>query len=730
MKKHATTLVLFLVAVGLGVWLWLGRDKVTEGERKRRDTSVFPAWRRDDLSGLTIAHDGETLVLERDAKVDGPWRMASPRVEHVDQAAAERLMTTLEFANVVRKVGDDANLGFDPPRAAGSLTMGSIVFRFVLGGASPRPEGSSYFRIDDGAPFVVSKELTGALLASSDVYRDRSVVPYLSLELARFEVVHPRGGFVVERKNERSFEVGGLHVLASRTALDRVWGALAEMRAEAFPKDADAEQRTREPRLTIRMIPKDPGKPASEIVIGETCPGHPDDVVVLRRTPTRGAACAPRGALEALLGILPDDLVDRRPFSFRHDEVEELRLESLASEPVAVGAPRAIELARRGSGFHLREPDDRELEAGEADAVSELLSMIEQGVASEVLAPGTAARPPFRAIARARVRAGEYEETIEVGPLPAKRPEPSERAADASAEPVTGVILLRRVADDALLVVPAPVARRLVPRATTLRSRVLLGETRRVKRIALRCSTAQDFVDEGSGLAMVDPPGYETDGSIVQLESGLVRGKVLAWVADQDDGSFGFGPGSGTPEADCRVVLAFADENAPVTVRLGADGEGGTYGMIDGRPGVFVAPLAISELARRIYVSHASLRVEPTRIESVKVTSRGTPVVAREPEALRAAAAALFADRAASLGPPNVGPPDVEITIALADGGPAKRITCSAARTTSSGSWRRCATPDVRAVFDVKPALVDAFVKPPLASRAEMGGDASVRDAR
>ena len=346
-KQHATTIVLLLVAVVLGVWLWLDRDKVTEGERTRRENNVFTAWRREDVSRLEIAHEGETIVLERDAKADKPWRMTSPRTERVDQAAAERLMTTLEFATVVRKVADSsgkvddadrASLGFEAPRATGSVTMGSLVFRFTLGGTSPRPEGSGYLRVDDGAPFVASKELADALLAHSDTYRDRTVVPYLSLELASFEVKHPGGGFVVQRRDERSFAIQGLGIGASRSALDKVWGALAEMRAEAFPKDADAERLTENPVLTIHMTPKEAGKPPGELVVGEACPGHPDDVVVLRKQPTRVAACAPKGAIDALLAIEPAMLVDKKPFSFRHDEIEELRLESLVGGALDAGS--------------------------------------------------------------------------------------------------------------------------------------------------------------------------------------------------------------------------------------------------------------------------------------------------------------------------------------------------------------------------------------------------------
>ncbi|MDF2697837.1 MAG: hypothetical protein K0S65_6220 [Labilithrix sp.] len=701
MKRHATTIALFVLAVALGVWLWLERDKVSEGERKRRENNVFTAWRREDLSRIEIAHEGETIVLERDAKADKPWRMTSPRQERVDQAAAERLTTTLEFATMVRKVGEDGALGFDAPRATGSLTMGPLVFRFTLGGVSPRPEGSGYFRVDDGAPFVASKELTDTLLASADTYRDRTVVPYLSLELARFEVKHPGGGFVVDRADERSFKVQGPGVLASRNALDKVWSALAEMRAEAFPKDADAERLVQNPRLTILMTPNEAGKPAGELVVGDVCPGHPDDVVVLRKQPTRVASCAPRGAMDALLEITPAALVDRRPFSFRHDEIEELRLESLVGSdagvavPDAGGAPRVLELARRGSGFHQREPVDRDLTPEEAESANELLARIEQDQADDVRPGGG----PFTAVARARVRAGDHDEVVEVG------------AAEGAS------VTLRRVRDDARLVVSRAIARRLVPRATSTRPRVLLGEARRVKRVVLRCGTPQELADEGTGLKLVEPTGYETDGSIVQLVDGLERGKVIAWVADANDGSFGLGP------EGCRVILSFEDGNAPATVRFGAEGEGGLYGTVDGRPEVFVAPLALHELAKRIYVSHASLRVEPARIESVKVAVRGKPVREQDPSTLAAAAGALFADRVSALGSSDVGPVDVELQMALAEGGPPKRVVCGAPEITSSGKWRRCATPGVKAVFEVRANLLDAFTQPAVT-------DASAPDAR
>jgi hypothetical protein len=704
-KGHVITIVLFLLAIGLAVWLWLDRDKVSEGERSRREHNVFSAWRREDLSRIEIAHEGETIALVRDAKQDGAWRMTSPREERVDQAAAERLLTTLEFASIVRRVasGDDvaSRLGFESPRATGSVAMGALVYRFQVGGSSPRPEGSGYLRVDDGEPFVASKELVDTLLTRSDTYRDRTVVPYLSLELARFEVKHPGGGFSVERSDERSFKVQGLGVLASRVALDKVWGALAEMRAEAFPKDADADRLTAKPVLTILMTPKD-GKPPGELVIGDACPGHPNDVVVLRKQPTRVAACAPKGAMDALLAMTPDALVDKRVISFRHDEVEELRLERLdmREADAATKDQRVFEIARRGTGFHEREPVDRELTSEETDAANDLLTRIEHDEASAVHTGGA----PFVAVARARVRSGDHDETVEIGPAHV-----DEHAPDASSTRV----VVRRVRDDARLTVSPALARRLVPRATTARARAIVNEARRVTRAVLRCGTPQDLVDEGSGLRLVEPAGYETDGAITQLVDGFLRGKALAWVADADDGTFGLR--GGKEEDQCRVVLAFEDGNAPLTVRFGAEGEGGVYATIEGRPEIFVAPRSLLELAKRIYVNRATLREEPSRIESVKVTVNGRPAPMKSAAALRDAAGALFADRVASLGSADVGTREIEIVVTVAEGGPKKRVVCGPV----VGPWRKCATPGVKAVFDVHPSTLNALIAP-----ADAGGPA------
>jgi hypothetical protein len=119
---------------------------------------------------------------------------------------------------------------------------------------------------------------------------------------------------------------------------------------------------------------------------------------------------------------------------------------------------------------------------------------------------------------------------------------------------------------------------------------------------------------------------------------------------------------------------------------------------------VFVTGSSLVGLARSTFVSRASLRVDPSRIDRVRVTASGSasgsapgPVV-KSASALRDAVSGFIADRVESLGEPDVGDVDLTIEIALADGGPTKKIVCSVP---DKQERRKCATPDTRAVFTV-----------------------------
>ncbi len=150
---------------------------------------------------------------------------------------------------------------------------------------------------------------------------------------------------------------------------------------------------------------------------------------------------------------------------------------------------------------------------------------------------------PFEAKWRVTVRrtevgrAGEVTEVVEIG------------APDAS-----GDVVVRRALDGARLHVAAAVARKLVPRAVALRGAEVWApaiEGVPVAPMETRCDgVAQVVVHDGDAWTMRTPAGFAADNaSILELIDAVTRARAESWVADADDGHFGF---EGAP---CSVAL-------------------------------------------------------------------------------------------------------------------------------------------------------------------------------
>ena len=632
LRRNATSLALIAVAVGLGAYAYfVDRGKVTDTERARRSNDVFPAYRREDVSRVLVARAGApALVLERKAGPDGgdpSWTLASPRPGEepivADQAAVERLLGAFEFASIVRKVAADAGAFAAAPRATGTLGMGRVVYHFVLGAAAPAPEGSAYFHVDGEGDFVIPHELVTALLQSPDTYRERTIVPYLSLDLSRLEVSSPpqKSSVVLDRIDGTSFRLPALGLRASRETLDRIWSALGEMRAESFLDDAAADRAIESPSFVIHMVPTDKSKPAGDLVVGGPCPDHPEDVVVVRKSPSRVSACAPKGIL-AGLGTTDGTLVDRRLFSAHGDEIEELRFEGLA------GDPRRVEIARTGNGWHERLPADRTLAGDEVDAANALADLLARaeavpGDGAPAVKPGDPGAP-FAGRARVTVTKLDHggDETVTLGPVDGQ------------------VASVHRGADGAILRVPLEVARKLLPSPIAIRARDLfppLSDTRAPVRVATSCDgVAQELVNDTTGWSMHELVARGGSGEVkagtafpadvagaLDLASAVGRAKAESWAADADDGTFGLGPS----DPRCTLSVDYADDagKRSTVLEFGAtsrEGEGGTYARVAGDPAVFVAPRSLRALAAHWLIDRAGFRASPAQVERVTLEAR------------------------------------------------------------------------------------------------------------
>jgi hypothetical protein len=606
-KKHASTLVLVVVAGLLAVGFALDRKSVSDAERRERDTDVFPAYRRQDVSRIELAQGSVKTVIERRSEGDAGetvWWMTSPRDERADAASVDKLLGDIEFAGIVRKVDPKIPAGVETPRMTGTLSMGPLLYRFALGGDAPTPQGDGYFRVDGEGSFVVSKDFVASLLKGSDAYRERTIVPYLSLQLQRLAVKGRGASFAIERIYDVSFRLPDLGLRASRETLDRVWGALAEARAESFLQDEDADRALGPDPLVIDMKPRDASKKDGELLVGGECPGRPEAAVVIRRSPTRGCACVPKGMIPGLL-VTSAELVDKRLFVARGDEVAELVLERVPDG-------EKVELARKATGWHERAPIDRDLGSDETDAANDLAAALAKGEGTDIVAGDPKA--PFAARARVRIERGENkgEEIVLLGPkLPA------------------GGALVRRDADGATMRVSEALAHRLMPSEIAFRSRQVFGsslEGKIAKTLSTECDGNKQSVARGDGgWSFESPAGFKADTAMVlDLVNVVARAKADAWIADSDDGSFGFANGG------CDITLSYEQDGGPrqVGVVFGREAEGGGYyAHALGEAPVFLAPRSLHDEAARLLVDRTGFHVDSAEVASLTLARDGAELV-------------------------------------------------------------------------------------------------------
>lgn len=608
-----TSIALVVLALVATAYAYLvDQSAVSDADRVARRSDVFPTFRVDDVRRVELTHGVTAIVLERDPGAASAWTLTLPRRERADSGAVDALLRELSLARRLRDVPETEAVSLEAPRVRGRLAMGKIEYRFALGGDAHRPEGAAYMRLEGEGAFVVDRTLVVQLLRGADAYRERALVPYAAADVARLEVESGSDQFVATRRGDR-FSLGdAVGLRASRKGIESAFAALADTRAEVFLDDNVADQALSAPVTTVRVVPRQASQSEVRLRLGGVCPGQPGDVVVVRDTPSRVSACVPKSGVASLV-TTSDALVDRNLFYAHADEVEELRLEALA--------PHAgrVELARRGTGWRERAPANLDLGPEENDSATALVADIAMATALDVWQAAAGERFAARVRASITRTGGGSVEVIEVG-----------------AEGSDGVSLARRVDDGAVLRLAHDVARRLEPRPIALRKRAIWAtamDPTAIVAIDDSCGPEPERLElRGGRWVLSAPSGFAADATVAtDLTDAFAHARADAWIAERDDGTFGFGA-SGA----CTVTLALTGDGdarlrPAVAMLFGGSARGGAYARTRDDPAVFVAPEALRELASHPAIDRTRLRLNAdavVRVTLARGSARITLVVA------------------------------------------------------------------------------------------------------
>ncbi len=554
--------------------------------------------------------------------------------------------------------------------------MGRQRYRVLFGSPATRPAGAIWVEVEGQWAAVITAQLAAALQVTPDSLRRKALVTWEASALDALALDGAGGPRHLVRAAWRAPRGAGFRfdgstpegkVRAGAAALDRVWEALGRMTADAFLTGAEAEQAP-SPTLTVTLTPH--GSKPVTVALGGACPGHPDDVIAVRREEgaPRVAACVARGVLDAL-SLPAAELVDRHLVGARADEVVDLKLQQGAT---------TLTVARTGAQWHEQTPVDRPVEPEVGRAFLERLL--------EAEAKGLAAHPS--ALEGAALGLDPPRATVRVASLLGDGAEERLELLNVGAEHV-GVVHVLRVEDGVLADVPAGAAAALFPDELVLRARKVL-DVPTTQFHAVRVTGPlgeQRFEKRADGAwALVEPrgEGLSVDpGMLSELCEAVGGLSADRWV------------GAARPEhglAQPRLVIAAEVGSGAsarsVVVDLGAPaGGGGSFARVAGDAAVFVAPRHLDAAADRWLLDRTALLADVERMTRVTLVADdgkklvlegggGTlhvvgapagPEATTRATAVRDALGDLVADGAVSVGPAlpaqGLGKPALRVTV-------------------------------------------------------------------
>lgn len=707
LRKHATSLALVAAALGLGGYVWfVDRDKPSTQETEARKDNLLPLLRRDDISKISIEHDGRRATITKREEGDAGDYMfhlveGDAKLEdsaYADQISVEKLIQALEFATRIRKMEDDFDVesaGLNPPQVQLTIQMGSITYAVAVGSEAKTPSGSRFARLEGHGIFVIPASAAADMIRPIEAYRTRRIIPYTSTEFASIEVRSERGLVRIDRGPWGGFRIENApgKPRVSKVVFDRMLRAFADATAERFLEPAAAEKAlgaAKDP-VTLVLTPKSGAK--AEIQLGGSCPGETSDsapskrIVMIRKTPTPVHACVPASVL-ADLQVPATAFVDRQVLGSAPDEVEELSI---------VRGDATLELARKGSGWHARKPEDRELPAQDVKGYLAALLAVEGTIVPDPDLAKLGLDPPRGTV------------TLRHPSIDTLEPPPQvvEIGVDTTS-PEGPSLALRRKEDGVVLLVPAVLAKLFEPTMTMIRSTDLLSvNSQRVQRVEVTLADGQRRIlqREGAGFAMEEPKGYAVDSSLAaDIFDAVGNLRAERWVADRDDGSFGLG----SPAMSLRVEFEGEAGQETRTLRIGSPTPEGRYARWEKDTGVFVVPRSLDLVLRTYPIDRTAFMVDPSVVRSLTIraggkdlrvsttgdvwrTASGSTLELGEPALvrLRQALIELRAEGVVHLGPPlpeeGVSKPLVRIEVEHLPGFRAQRTILSIGR---SDVWR------------------------------------------
>jgi hypothetical protein len=255
--KPRTLLVLLVIVLGLGAFIWFYERKLPSSEKRAElEKRVFADLEKGDVTAVTLQGAKGTVRLER---VDAPqppvkeekeedgeeteeelpaaeWRIVQPLQARADSFAVDRLLEALLTLEKTRTIedADRKAVGLDKPRATARLATKNGETVFQLGAGVPTG-GSLIAGVEGrGDAYVVSDSILSELEKDPGEWRDRAIFRGDRDAVSRITLSGANGRVVLVKRPGGFWIEAPIKDRADRNLVDGLFSDLTGLTAERF----------------------------------------------------------------------------------------------------------------------------------------------------------------------------------------------------------------------------------------------------------------------------------------------------------------------------------------------------------------------------------------------------------------------------------------------------------------------------------------------------------------
>lgn len=326
--KWKTTLVLFIIAVGVWAYLFfIERNRPGTDEATRQAQNVVN-FERENIDGVVIQNGDDRIDIRRR---DDKWRLETPIKDQADASVVTTLLSDLEnwqkdAAISAKEMEADKNkladFGLANPKLRLKL-IGKDAPPEILFGKDAALEGKMYVRFENSKEtFLANQSVKKAIDKKPEDFRDRKLTDLIMAQVVRVILKTPAGEMELQKKNDHWEIVKPLHTRADDQKVGDMIAQVTTARIQQFVAGDSGDLNPyglAEARGSLTLFAQDDksasrtdssrGEQGRTLQIGGVSEKEKDQVYV--RFSARGFVYTLPKKIEEILNNKPNDLRDR-----------------------------------------------------------------------------------------------------------------------------------------------------------------------------------------------------------------------------------------------------------------------------------------------------------------------------------------------------------------------------------------------------------------------------------